>query len=134
MKFQFIVFSIAIIASSLARANFSTDCKFAYRTSSQDLVKAILEFKDKKTLSRDLGLSAAAIDFQVAGLRGACYFAEPSENRPCVEKYLKVYNALKSKINAADLMSGKQTDVDYSSVENIIVAAKIKITDIQCNF
>jgi len=138
MKFQYLLtLSILVTTSlmaSLAHGSFDSDCKFAYRGSAVDLIAKIMEFKDAKITGPDLGISAAAIDVKVSALRAACYFKEPAENRICVNKYEKVYQAVKAKVDSGALISGKQKEVDYSGLENAIVHAKIQIDDIQCDF
>ncbi len=134
MKRQFIFICIALLSAPLAKANFITDCKFAYRTSADSLVQSILQFKDKKLSARDLGYTATSINIQVTALRGACYFAEPVENRACVEKYMKIYEALKLRVNAADLINGNQQDVEFSWLDNAILRTKVKNIDYRCEF
>ena len=134
MKMKALIISTLLIGSSYAHANFVTDCKFAFRASTDNLVKAILDFKEQKMTATALGFAASSIEFQVSSLRSACYFAEPAENRICVERYQKIYNTIKAKVNAGDLMTGKQTDVEYSGFENAMIKTKIKFTDIQCEY
>lgn len=134
MKHLAILACCSLLISPYARANFATDCKFAYRVSSESLTHSILDFKDQKMSAPQLGVAATSIDTQVEALRAACYFGEPAENRTCVEKYSKIYSALKTKLNIAELINGKQKDVDYSGIENAIVNAKIKVTDFSCGF
>lgn len=133
LKYSFFLIACTLSAS-LAQANFATDCKFAYRVSSENLVDSISQFKDQKLSGPQLGVSVTSIDAQVETLRAACYFAEPADNRNCVEKYQTIYGAIKAKVNAVDLISGKQTDVNYSGIESAIVSAKFKITDLRCGF
>jgi hypothetical protein len=134
MKLSQFALVTLVFGSLAAKANFNTDCKFAYREASVNVMREIESFKEGKQSAVELGTRVGARDLGLKNLRAACYIAEPSENRKCVLLYKEVYQKLQDKIDVIALITGNQEEVDYGILDNANLRLKIKWTDLRCAY
>ncbi len=135
MKIMKSLLTIALMLSPLAaKANFNSDCKFAYREATVSLVETANDFKDQKISSNQFGAEVAMIDIGAKEFRAACYFTESTENRQCVLRYKEIYSSLRDNFKALALLLGNQEKVDYNVLDSISTKAKVKIADLVCGY
>ena len=134
MKLTKFVMAAAILATFSAKANFNTDCKFAYRTASLDLLQDIEDLKNNAKTGLELGASVAATDLSVKTFRAACYASESAENRTCVLAYKEIYQEMKNRLSALALVLGNQDKADFGKIDSAATKIKIKWNDVKCDF
>lgn len=115
-------------------SQFDENCRFIYRNAYLELSADADGFNQKILSKYEMSSRLASLSLEITTSKGSCEQLKADDNAKCTFEYKELYSGLRDKINIADIISGKQTNIDRGPLnsERAKEAIRLRVIDLRC--